>query len=253
MRSIFSLLIASFLFSFTAQADLPARPEFGVVDRAQILPLPILKATERILSEHQKLTQETVFVVTEPETPSDGIDQEARALVEAWKSAAPKPPNVVVIAVDGKAGKIAIRAGIGLDALVGATSDRAGEIRRTFFDPEWKSGKPSRALVLSIVETLRAMESPLVTSDEAMDTYDHAGFSGGWTPVAPVAKTSTTWIWFLIGALVFGFALYRTVSIEIHTTGEGWRRVPVSEVLMRRLRKKTAPPLVTGGGVSGGY
>jgi uncharacterized membrane protein YgcG len=246
-------LLLSSLWGTPVQAAVPERPEAGVVDAAQVLPLAALKATERILLEHQRLTLETVYVVTYAASPAEGIDAAALGLTEGWKAETPRPPNVVVIAVDAEKGKLGIAAGLGLDSVVGGGSERVREIRRVFFDPEWKSGKKNRALVFAIMETLRTLESPLISSGEATEAYERAGFSGGWKPAAPVARTSTTWIWLLVGSFVFAFALYRTLAVEVHTTGEGWHRIPVSEVIMRRLRKSKAPPLVTGGGVSGKY
>lgn len=258
MRKLHRFLTLSFFLlisvvSFARADDLPPRPENGVLDRAQILSLPILKATERVLHEHQRLTQDTIFIVTEPDAPRDGIGSEALSLLEAWRGDSPNPPNVIVIAVDAKHGRLAIRAGLGLDTVIGGNTDHGREIRQTIFEPEWRSGKPYRAVVLTLMEVLRSLESPLISSGEAVDGFEHAGFSGGWTAAPVTARTSTTWVWVALGFVIFAFALYRTLAVEVHTTGEGWRRIPVSEVLARRLRRKTAPPLVTGGGVSGNY
>jgi hypothetical protein len=248
-----SLLFGSTLVSGPAHAIAPAQPEGGVLDSAQILPLPALKATERVLLEHQTLTLETIFVVTFAESPEEGIEKAALSLTDAWKAETPRPPNVVVIAVDAEKGQLAIAAGLGLDAITGGATERTREIRKVFFDPEWKSGKKYRALVFAIVETLRSLESPLVTSGEAVEAYERAGFSGGWIPAPVAARKSTTWGWMGLAGAVLAFALYRTLAVEVHTTGEGWHRIPVSEVLTRRLRKAKSPPLLTGGGVSGKY
>jgi uncharacterized membrane protein YgcG len=247
------LLLGAIFSASVALAEPPAPPESGVVDSGQILPLPALKATERVLLEHQRLTLETIYVVTFAESPAEGVEKAALSLTDAWKAETPRPPNVVVIAVDAAKGQLAIAAGLGLDAITGGATDRTREVRRVFFDPEWKSGKKYRALVFAIVETLRTLESPLVTSGEAVEAYERAGFSGGWIPAAPAARTSTTWIWMVLAGAIFAFALYRTLAVEVHTIGEGWHRIPVSEVLTRRLRKSKAPPLLTGGGVSGKY
>lgn len=231
-------------------------PEFGVLDLAEVLPLPILKATERVLREHQELTQETIFVVTFPNEKR--LDTTAMAFLEAWHMETPKPPNVVLLAVDADRGDLAIVSGLGFDAIIGAGGTQAfqrkSEIRKVFFDPEWKSGKKNRALVLAIVETLRTLDSPMITSGEAVDAFERAGFTGGWRPIVPIPKTSTPWIWMTVGSLFFGFILYRILAVETHSTGEGWHRIPATEVLTRRFRKlKGVPPLLTGGGVSGQY
>jgi uncharacterized membrane protein YgcG len=252
MRFLPVLLLAVSPFLARA-ADLPPRPETGVVDTAQVLPLPILKATERVLTEHRELTQETVFLVVLRESPSEGLDERARAMLEAWRAETPKPPNTVILAVDAEKGKLSVQSGIGLDAAIGPGSGHAREIRDLRFKPEWSAGRKDRAVVLALMGALDTLESPLVTSGEAADTYERAGFAGGWVPREPSAGVSFTWLWMVFGAAVFAFALYRTLAVEVHTTGEGWHRVPVSEVLTRRLRKSKAPPLVTGGGVSGSY
>jgi len=190
MRGLLAFL-TPFFFIFSAFAD---APESGILDRAQILPLPISKALERVLHEHRRATQDTIFLITEAKSPENGIDAEAGARLEEWRGSTPRPPNVVVIAVDAEEGNLAIRAGLGLDTTIGAGTDRAKEIRRVYFAPEWKVGNKHRALVLSTLEVLRALESPVVLSGEATDALERAGFSGGWTPEPITAKTSTTWI-----------------------------------------------------------
>jgi uncharacterized membrane protein YgcG len=239
------ILISSFDF---ARADMDA-----VQDRAHLLSDGLRTATQTVVGEHQRLTQDTVFVVTLPDTPVGGLDSEVSRLLDEWKGDTPNPPNTVVIAIDAKRGRLAVRAGIGLDSAFSAGTDRVKEIRRNFFDPEWRRGRPDRALVLSVVEVLRTLESPLIESGFVTQIYEGAGFSGGWTAAPATPRASTTWMGMVLGIAFFAFALYRTLAVEVHTTGEGWRRVPVSEVLSRRFKREADRPLVTGGGVSGGY
>ncbi len=249
-RPIFLLTLLCAVSS--AFAEVPPRPEFGIVDDASLFPLQILKATEKILSEHEQLTQERISVLTLSEISGDALKTRAREFFEAWRVDAPRPPNSLVIAISSSAGDIEIVTGLGIDPVLPTT--KIAEIRRNYFRPEWENEKRSRAIVLALVETLRTLESPLISSGEAIDAYERAGFSGGWAPVAPRKKNSTGWIWAAAGVLFFAWVLQKVMVAEVHYTASGWDRIPAWQGIRRVFRRRCrGPSLVTGGGVSGKY
>jgi uncharacterized membrane protein YgcG len=248
------LLLGLSLVGSSARADdLPSRPEFGIRDDALVLPLPILKLTEHLIAEHESLTQERISILTLRHSPKD-LKESTAGIFEEWRKTAPKPPDSVLIVVDAEKGQIEIRTGLGLDPVL--TSAKIEDIRKRIFTPEWSGDKPYRALVLTFVETLRSLGSPLIEREEAISAYEHAGFSGGWTPVEAKGKSRRAWFFALVGIFVAGFALVRIMIGEVHYTEAGWYPVPASHNLRRILRRRggrKTPSLVTGGGVSGKY
>ncbi len=238
--------------AFAALADeIPARPEFGILDRAALFPLPFLKAAEHVLSDHENLTQERISIVTtDGDVPAEDV---ASAYSEEWRKTAPRPPNTIVIAVNADRGELAIHTGLGLDPVLPAA--KIAEIRKTIFKPEWKGGKKSRAMVLTLVEVLRDIGSPLASENEAVDTFERAGFTGGWTPAVVVERAWVVWLAVLGGLAAAVFVLLRIMIGEVHYTAAGWFRVPASRNLARMLHRwrRGTPTLVTGGGVSGEY
>jgi uncharacterized membrane protein YgcG len=248
----FTLSLALLAVALSANAELPARPEFGVLDQAGLLPLSILKATERMLIQHEKLTEEQVSVLTVTDVKKGELHSYGDSVLEKWRERAPQPPNSVLIVVNGETGELEIRTGLGLDPVL--TSDKISVIRNRFFKPEWKTGKKSRAIILSLVESFRVLDSPLITSGELIDTYDRAGYSGGWTPVVRSPRPWIAWLLVLFGIGFVAFALVRILIGEVHYTATGWFRVSALKNLKRLVpRRKKTPTLVTGGGVSGRY
>jgi uncharacterized membrane protein YgcG len=237
-------------------ADIPARPEFGVLDQASLFPLPLLKVTERLISEHQRLTLEQISILTLTGVPGGKLPEIATAVLAEWRKTAPQPPSSLLIVVDGKRGNVEIRTGLGLDPVLPA--GKVGNLRKTFFKPEWRAGHHSRAIVLLFSEVLRSIGSPLIAGDEVTSAYEHAGFTGGWVPAAPQRKPWTPWIFTGLGLAAAAFVLVRILIGEVHYTAAGWYPVPASTSLrwyFRRLfhRHRDAPALVTGGGISGKY
>lgn len=247
----FGLLVAVIGLSETRGDEVIARPEFGISDQASVFPLALLKVTERLISEHERLTEERISVITFKTTPAGGFTDFARTIAGEWRKDAPQPPNSVLIAVDDETGKLEIRTGLGIDPEL--TAAKIAEIRKTIFSEEWAAENKSRALVLTFVEVLRSLGSPLTQADEATDAYARAGFSGGWMPKVPVKKNSNPWIFALAGILIAAFALERILIGEAHYTAEGWFPVPASRNLKRLIRRRIKTTLVTGGGVSGKY
>lgn len=250
------LLIALLALTTSAFAETPNMPEFGVYDEASSIALPILKAHERVLSEHRNLTNEVVFVAILKSTPPEGLAAKAGEILDSWRMQTPKPPNTVLLLVDAEKGDLTIRVGLGLDPVL--NEDRVEEIRRSFFIPEWQDGKDTRAITLSVIEVLRTLESPLVTGGEAIDAFERAGFSGGWIPVSAKKEGNSWWIWMLLGSVFIGFVLVRALAVEAHYTALGWVRVPAWKSILRsgfrrRKNKANGEGLITGGGVSGSY
>lgn len=255
MIRTFPLLVALVLNGVLAYpssaGDVPARPEFGVLDRASLFPLPILKATERLIADHENLTGERISIVTvNGDAP---VGETADAFFQEWRKTAPRPPNAVLIAVNADRDELAIRTGLGIDPVLPAA--KIAEIRKTIFKPEWKGGKKSRAMVLTFVEVLRGLGSPLATENEAVDTYERAGFTGGWSPAVVVERAWVVWLAVVGGLAAAAFVLLRIMIGEVHYTAAGWFRVPASRNLSRMLHRwrSGTPSLVTGGGVSGEY
>lgn len=249
----FKFFLIGFLAIFNvARAELPARPEFGVLDRAEILPLSILKASERLIAEHERLTQEQVSIYTVGGLPKGEAASTATAIAEEWRKTSARPLSSVLLLVDADRGELEIRTGFGLDPVLPA--DKISEIRKHFFKPEWRAEKKSRGLVLSFVEVLRSLGSPLIAGNEATGAFEQAGFSGGWTPVPPEGKSWTGWFFALLGLALSAFVLALSMIREVHYTASGWFRVTPAQILRRFFRRKTdGPKLVTGGGVSGTY
>lgn len=250
------LLIAFFALTTSVLAETPRAPEFGVYDEATRLALPVLKAHERVLSEHRNLTNESVFIAVLKSTPPEGLAEKAREILDAWRMQTPKPPNTVLMLVDSEKGELEIRVGLGLDAIV--TDGRIQEIRKNYFRPEWREGNDTRAITLSVVEVLRTLESPLISGGEAIESYERAGFTGGWVPVSVKKQGNSWWIWMLIGFTFVVFVLIRALAVEAHYTALGWVRVPAWKSILRtglrrRKNKSRGEGLITGGGVSGSY
>jgi uncharacterized membrane protein YgcG len=241
------------LLSFSAIADeIPARPEFGVLDGARILPLQVLKTAERLIAEHERATFERISILTLAKSPSGELADFSRRVAEEWRKTAPRPPNSVLIVVDDDRGELEIRTGLGLDPVLPAA--KVSEIRKIDFKPEWATGKKSRALVLTFVEVLRGIGSPLLDEDKATAAFEAAGFTGGWTPAPPPSRSWTPWVFLVFGLAATAFVLVRILIGEVHYTAAGWFPVPASRNLRRLFRRaKKIGSLVTGGGVAGKY
>jgi len=250
--TLFLLLL--FVVIQSARAAVPPAPEFGVLDEVDAFSLPIRKATERVLSEHRRLTNESVFVAVVKSVPEGQLGARAREILDVWRMETPVPPNTVLLLVDAEHGELGIRAGLGLDPVV--TEAEIKDVAKIYFRPEWRAGKPTRALTFSVVEVLRALESPLITNGEAVDIYDRAGHVGSWTPISVRDAGRSWWIWILSGGAVIGLAFYFALSVEAHYTALGWTRVAPWRALAHRMsrpNKKRGEGLITGGGVSGSY
>jgi uncharacterized membrane protein YgcG len=249
-----SLLLIFFLFLFASKANAltPQRPEFGVLDQSSVFPLSILKVTERLVTEHERLTQEQISILIQSPSDLDRPSDYSKEIFDQWRRTSPRPPNAVLVFVDAEKGALEIQTGHGLDPVL--SSAKVVEIRKEIFKPEWNSGTKARAVVLAFVEVLRALESPLISGGEAIDGYERAGFSGGWSPTRPSERSWVGWIFALIGVAVAGFVLVRILIGETHYTADGWFRVPAIKNLKRLLPRSRKPPtFVTGGGVSGHY
>lgn len=235
-----------------AAPEVPSRPEFGVRDDASVLPLPILKATERVFAQHERLTDERISLVTMAGLAKGESAGFTDRVFDEWRQTAPRPSNFVLIVVDVDRGELEIRTGIGLDPVLPVV--KIADIRGRFFRGEWDAGKKSRAVVLSVVEVLRGLGSPLVAEGEAAETYERAGFPGGWTPAVRKEKTWMPWILAFFGIAAAAFVLVRIQIGEVHYTAAGWFPIPASRGILRFFRRRhRGPAFVTGGGVSGNY
>ncbi len=252
IATFLGVLLASATISAVRADSIPARPEFGVLDQASIFPLPVLKTTERMISEHERLTLERISILTLTGVSKGGLSEISGPVFDAWAASAPRPPSSVLILVSGDRGEIEVRTGLGLDPVL--SSAKIADLRKRIFAPEWAARKPSRAVILSFVEVLTALDSPLISGNEVTDAYERAGFSGGWIPAAPTRRSWTPWFFAVLGILTAAFVLVRILIGEVHYTATGWFPIPASRNLRRLFRRRgRTSSLVTGGGVSGKY
>jgi uncharacterized membrane protein YgcG len=235
-------------------SEIPERPLAFVKDEAQVLSIPLLSATEKILSDHASLTSETVLLLTLKNVGEGDLDLRAQEILEEWKLDSVKPPNTVLIMVDPVVGRIAVRTGIGLTGVL--TFEEIERIQKLFFKPEWKNKNSERAVILAVLETLNGLESPIFSNHEVHDVYLAAGFHGGFEPIVLETRTERSWwIWSVLGFVVVGFVLIRAMSGEAHYTSQGWVRVSawrgILSSLKRSPNKKHGQGIITGGGSSG--
>lgn len=250
--SAFSLFLISFGWSLPAVASVSERPLGGVRDEAKLLSLKTTKTIEKLIAEHQNLTQETILFSIWTGNPEGGLEAATRDTFHEWKRSTVKPTSVVLIGVDAKSGEFDIQVGIGLESIL--NRDEIERIRDRYFKPEYSQGAIDRPFYLSFLEVLKVLDSPLIQNGKAEAWIREAGFPGEFRPVEPTTHaTSFWWVWIVLGVIGLGGFFFVVFEKEAHYTAGGWahvRRFP----FFRRLfggKKKLGQGLITGGGVSG--
>jgi len=261
MRSV--LIAALFFLGFSSPAHaldpIPPKPLQGISDSAQSLSLSLTKSIERLLDEHQSLTNETVLVLTLKKTPTEETLQAyAVRVFDIWKSSTPRPTSAVVLIFDTEKNRFTWKAGVGFDSLL---ADRGADgVASQIANPELKQGRADRAILLSVRKFFELLESPVYVNGKFDSEIRDSGFYETFTPIAFAKRGWSWWIWGLLAVLITGWLGHRILTIEIHYTAAGWHRISGWEntvrYLKRKFRKKFksgTPRLTTGGGISGSY
>lgn len=246
-----TLLVVS---SALALDTIPSRPIQNFSDGAKTLRLAFAKSLERILLEHESLTGESLIVLTIEKSPHDEkLTEYATRVFNEWKDSTTKPSSALVLVFDVEGGNLAWRAGVGMDPVLAEKG--ADQVQIQIAGPEFKKGRPDRAVLLSTRKMLELIGSPVYVNGKVDSELRDAGFMETFVPESVLEKNQRWWAWILFGAIFFMLVGYRILAVEVHYTSEGWQRIPPWENFIRYLRMKfrKSRTLVSGGGVSGKY
>ena len=232
--------------------SVPELPTYALLDESRKLKAPMVRALERVLTEHSTLTGQPVFVAvfeSKLEEKSGGEDFSAYSLrvFDHWKNAFGDRSDVVLLAVDLRSHQGRIEVGYQVEPMLGESKTRA--IIRDFLVPELSAGNPGRAVSLALMEILKSLESPLVQSGEGQKILIAGGFTGSWQPTVRAEAQRGWGLWFLLGFGLLIVVIFRVMDVEAVYTGRGWVRVRPWKMKFR----KSQPGLITGGGSCGSW
>jgi uncharacterized membrane protein YgcG len=220
---IVSLLALGSVIGPVAHA-LPPLPQYAVLDEEKVLPEGIRATLERLLTEHDHVSDEQIVLAIFDSTGSEVSDAFARMVFDEWKVGDRGKDNGVLLVLFSKTKRAAMMAGSGQDDALGDA------IRKQILEekvlPELKRGDFGRAASLGILEILRSVHSPLITDGKAERALRAGGFAGAFSAREWINEPTVRggWVLFLIGILVLALAAYFVTAAEAHFTSGGWFR-----------------------------
>ncbi|MGK5087145.1 TPM domain-containing protein [Bdellovibrionota bacterium FG-2] len=203
-------------------APFPPAPTQHISDQAHVLDAPTFSALDSILEEHERTTTEQ-FVVAIFDSLGDGeVADRTNRIFSAWKIGKKGKDNGVLLALYWKEHKMRVEVGYGLEHLL--TDAKSKTILSEVIAPELRGGTPGRALSLGVLEILKTIESPLIANGRALQILEGGGFRHSSRARVVHRSPLGSWIWLVVGILVFA-AVARSLSArEAHFTNKGWYR-----------------------------
>jgi uncharacterized membrane protein YgcG len=211
------------LFVLIGAAPVPPPTAGYVFDQTHTLSPDQLKALNSVLVEHDLAANEQiVFALFNSLEDGDGnLDARTREVFEAWPISQKGGGNGALLAIFLKEKKAAIRTGYGLNTRLNESETKT--VIHDYLLPDLERGNTYRALGLSSLEMLRALESPLIDSGRARELLLPAGLDKNAMTLE--ARSGTHWfVWMLFGLGSFLAIVPQLLAKEAHFTGGGWFR-----------------------------
>lgn len=251
------MLLTLFLCATSASANgpVPSTPLYNLLDEPGALAPASVEALQSILTEHEKISGEQLFVAILNHTgEGEGADIEATAdrIYEGWRIGRQSKGKGALLLIDWTSRQGKLRVGYGLEPLLPAV--RATEIIDDFVLPELSDRNPGRAIALGALEVLRSVGSPLIQSGKAEEILKQAGMLNAivLSMEAPSLRMGGAGSVVLTLLLIAGFVLLlfiltRILAAEVHYTAEGWFRPSTLGALKFSLSAKQRKRLPLGG------
>lgn len=241
-----ALLLLAIAPPGAAEQSIPPFPRYYVLDEPGLLNPQQIKALETILIEHDQTTGEQIVVALFKSANGEEIAQRTHQIFENWQVGKRGQDNGALLVLYADEHQGGLESGYGLQAL-DESQNRA--IVRDFLVPELRAGHPYRSLGLSVLELLRAVQSPLIESGRAEQLLQLGGLTGSLRPAARGLGRGSWFAFVLAGALLFAAVFSNVIAAEAHFTGEGWFRPKPSLNGLKTLasRRERGPATRLGG------
>lgn len=243
--ALLTLTAASWSAPIHAASAIPPAPEHYVLDEPGLLTTPQRNALSTLLIEHDQATGEQIFFAVFNTLGDSDLTVRTHEVFNAWNVGKRVGDNGALLALYIKENQARIEVGLGLDPQLPPNENQ--RLIREFLMPELRADQPYRALSLSALEILRDVESPLVTTGRARQILRAGGLEGHLVPVR--VGVGTWFVWVLLGAVFFVFALNNLAAAEAHFTSTGWFRPNPWRQMLQTIadfKRRSSRPAVGG-------
>ncbi len=231
-----------------AAADLPPSPPTHVLDEPGVLNPNVRTAVAALLAEHERITSEQFVVAIFNSLGEEDLVDYSSRIFQAWRIGKRGKDNGILLALYWNDRRARIEVGYGLEGLL--TDARSKRVLEDFLIPELRARDPDRAISLSVLEVLDAVESPLIENGRAQEILRSGGMRGDFAPrtFQDAPQIRGWWIWIVAGFFVLFLAFQFITAAEAHFTRGGWYRPNP----WQRVRRRSTWHSGWGGGFGGG-
>ncbi len=149
---------------WTLASALPVPPSTHVWDEAHGIKPETARAIDRLLTAHEKATQEQVVIALFRSLGEADLVTWTNQIFQHWKIGQRNKNNGVLLALYWKEHDVRLEVGYGLEPLL--TDAQSKRILSEYLVPGLKAGRPDEALVASSLAILRVLQSPVIKNAE---------------------------------------------------------------------------------------
>lgn len=215
-----ALLLISPVAAHAAKA-IPVPPQFYVLDEPRALSPGTKRELESLLVEHDRVTGEQFLIAIFNSLDDEDVVDYTNRVFKEWKIGQRGKDNGVLLTLYWKERKTRIEVGYGLEPLL--TDAKSKEVLTEILRPELRAGNPDRGLMLSTVEILKILESPLIQSGRTQQSLNSPSMRRA--EARAQAKGGTSWLpWIILGGVLCVIVFNLLTSADAHFTRSGWQR-----------------------------
>lgn len=219
-----------------AAPQIPAPPEYSVLDQPDLLSPTLERALETALVEHERLTSEHLVVAILSERGASDAESLTKRIAAEWQVGRGNPTRGILLAYYSREKDSRVEIGVGFDSVL--TPDRARKILSETLRPEARMGDPGRGIALAALEILRSIESPLLPNGRAEELLRAGGLRGELAARIPPPSNRSWATWIVFGIIISISVTALLTSAEAHYTRSGWIHPKPWENWRARILKK---------------
>jgi uncharacterized protein len=184
-----------------AERPLPAPPTSHVFDEPKVFSPAATASVRNLLAAHDRHTSEQIVVAVFHALEGEDLVMWTNRIFKYWKIGSKGKDNGVLLAFYWKDRKVRIEVGYGLEPLL--TDARSKRIISEAIVPNLKLGQPDQALVTSVLEILKVINSPMIESGEAVRILKEGGVEYRPLPSQVPTEESSLGVWLFLGFVLF--------------------------------------------------
>lgn len=208
-----TVLMALPFGAFAAPPPLPLPPQMYVLDEASVLAPKTVNALHSLFLAHEGATRQQIVFAVLKSLEGEDLVTRTNQIFQFWKIGQKGKDNGVLLALYWQDRRARLEVGYGLEHIL--TDAKSKTVLAESLTPLLKQGKPDDALIVTALQLLTVLQSPLIQDGSASRILAEGGFRDFQSLRANKTRPVPSHLIWVFLLLAIGRILWSLVSRDV--------------------------------------